>query len=358
MHSQPTNTVRTRDRRRKRRQPKPAEIIAVVVLLTLICLLSYILISGLIASVSPKSANASGVDSQTARDATPTPFQPNQDGAAAIQAADPATDPGTMTEKTFQKPEGQVNILLLGSDLRPNDGGFRTDVILWVSLNPEDGFVSIVSFPRDLYVNIPGWGNNRINTAFQSGGFDLLADTFEVNFGVRPDHYVLVDFEGFKAVINNLGGIDVQTTQNLTDTCATWINASGYCSVGPGLVHMNGDVALWYARSRSSTNDIDRTRRAQEVIEAIFDRLISLDGLLKAPDLYNAYINYVQTDIGLGDVLNLLPLASTVNGNGDIRNYVIGYDHAYDWITTGGAQVLLPDYAAIEALMIEALTLK
>lgn len=352
MQQQPTNQNRARNRRR-RKQLRPGEVIAAVVLLTLLCGLAYILISGFIASTQPKSADASGVELTV----TPTPFLPEQEGV--IPGTDPeAEDPDPAeTEVALQKPEGQINILLLGSDIRPEDGSFRTDVTLWVSLNPKDGFVSIISFPRDLYVNIPGWGYQRINTAFQYGGFNLLADTFETNFGIRPDHYVMVDFNGFVAVINNLGGINVQTAQNLSDTCGTWINPSGYCSVGPGLVHMNGDVALWYARSRHSTNDIDRTRRAQEVVEAIFDRLISLDVLLKAPDLYNAYITYVQTDIGLGEVLNLLPLAGTINSNRDIRNYVIGYEVVYDWYTATGAQVLMPDLDAIKNLMIEALTL-
>ncbi len=377
MHSQTTRAIRTNptntspnrpgqvDRRRQRRNPpKPFEIVAVVILLTMICVLGFILISGFIASVKPSSANASAIATQKVLNATPTatPFQPDQGGQVVIPIdQQPDSDPAintTPTEDVLEKPEGQVNILLLGSDIRPNDGGFRTDVIMWVSINPRDGYVSIISFPRDLFVSIPGWGNNRINTAFQYGGFEMLADTFEANFGVRPDHYVLVDFNGFKTVINDLGGIDVYAAQNLTDTCATWINASGYCSAGPGLVHMNGDVALWYARSRYSTSDIDRARRAQEVGEAIFHRLVSLDALVRAPELYNAYINYVKTDIGVTDVVGLLPFASKINESGDIRNYVVDYNYAYDWVTSAGAQVLIPDYNAIKSLMIEALSLE
>ena len=121
---------------------------------------------------------------------------------------------------------------------------------------------------------------------------------------------------------------------------------------------MNGEVALWYARSRYTTSDIDRARRAQEVGEAIFNRMVSLDALVRAPELYNAYVNYVQTDIGLSEVVSLLPFASKINENGDIRNYVVDYNYAYDWITTAGAQVLVPDYNAIESLLIEALSLR
>lgn len=360
----------TRPPRRIARRPKPYEVGVILVFVFLAFLLAFILLSGLLSPDTTKLAQAYALETQKAmnNETAPTPFQPVGDPNDPSATQDPAGDStptgseltplAQATIKTLQKPEGQMNILLLGSDVRPDDGGFRTDIIIWVSLNPKDGYVSAISFPRDLYVSIPGYGNNRINVAFPYGGFELLADTFEDNFGIRPDRYALVDFEGFKAVINNLGGIDVQTEQNLTDTCAKWINQSGVCSVGPGLVHMNGEIALWYARSRYSTNDIDRSRRAQEVVEAIFNRLMKLDVILKAPDLYSAYTTYVQTNVSLGDVVGLLPLANEVYNNGDIRSYVIGYNHAYDWIAYSGAQVLLPDYGAIQELMIEALSLE
>jgi LCP family protein required for cell wall assembly len=354
---------------RKRNQPsKIIKFFMIFVFVSLIGLLGFILVSGISANKSPNLAYTYAMQTRQAMegtDVTPTPFQPvadNPDEPSNPEVpSKPGTDPEiepTPTTRVLKKPEGQVNIILLGSDARPDEGGFRTDIIVWVSLNPKDGYVSAVSFPRDLYVNIPGYGENRINVAFPRGGFDLLADTFEDNFGVRPDNYLMVDFNGFKSIINNLGGITVQTQRGLSDTCAKWINSSGYCSVGPGPVHMNGELALWYARSRYSTNDIDRARRAQEVIEAIFNRLMSFDIILKAPDLYQAYINYVDTNIKLSDVLGLLPLANEVYKNGDIRSYVIGYDHAYDWVTWQGAQVLVPDYEKIMDLMIEALSLE
>jgi LCP family protein required for cell wall assembly len=367
---------RRKTQKNNRPRLKFYEVTAILIFLALSCFLTFLITAGLFASNDLSPAYAYARQTQQAMNATPTatPFQPiemvnepNQPQAdipdinleitpePPPEKADP--EPAATT-RVLQKPEGQVNILLLGSDARPDEGGFRTDVIVWVSLNPKQDFVSAISFPRDLYVNIPGLGYNRINVAFPYGGFELLADTLDLNFGVRPDMYVLVDFNGFRTVIDDLGGIDVQVAQNLSDSCATWINSSGWCSVGPGLMHMNADVALWYARSRYSTNDIDRARRAQEIVKGVFNRLISLDVILKAPDLYKAYVTYVDTDIKLVDVVALLPLASKVNDNGDIRNYVIGYDHAYDWITSGGAQVLIPDYGAIQELLTEALALE
>jgi len=257
-----------------------------------------------------------------------------------------------------EKPEDQVNILLLGSDERPDGGGFRTDIIVWLSLNPEEGFVSAISFPRDLFVMIPGRGENRINTAFPAGGFELLADTFELNFGIRPDHYILIDLQGFVALINSLDGIDVDVSKNLTDRCDIVHNNSGICSVGPGLEHMDGDMALWFARSRYSTNDIERTRRAQEVLEAIFDRMMSLDVIFMVKEVYDICDKFVQTDVSLEQTKALIPLAKLMDKDRDVRNYVVGFDLVTSQMTNQGAYVLIPDINGIRNLMIEALTLK
>ena len=350
---------------------KILQVVAVITFVFLLALLSFILVSGFNADPDLSLAQYYAQQTQRALNATPTatPFQPTGDPGTAqptqpgstevVKTPEPGSteqvQPTNTPTKTLKKPDEQVNILLLGSDVRPDDGGFRTDSIIWVSLNPKGEFVSAVSFPRDLYVLIPGLGYNRINVAFQNGGFDMLANTFEANFGVRPDFYALIDFNGFKTIINNLGGIDVYAEKNLTDHCEKWMNKTGTCSVGPGLIHMDGETALWYARSRYSTSDIDRGRRSQEVIKAIFNRLMSFDVILRAPELYNSYNQYVQTDITLKTVTSMLSLASKIKENGDIRHYVIGYDQAYAWMTPNGAQVLVPDNEAIKDVMIEAL---
>src|SRR5512136_129487 len=97
--------------------------------------------------------------------------------------------------------KGTVNIVLLGSDIRPNDGGWRTDTILIVSLDPSAGRVRLISVPRDLYVYIPGWRVDRINVADVHGGFEMLAQTIRYNFGISVDHMMRMDFSGFKQMI-------------------------------------------------------------------------------------------------------------------------------------------------------------
>lgn len=251
--------------------------------------------------------------------------------------------------------QNQVNILLLGSDQR-DDPSFRTDIIILLSIDLEHNTVSAVSFPRDLYVQIPGWQMNRINTAQQVGGFQMMADTFEYNFGIRPEYYFMVDFNGFKAVIDSLGGIDVNAAVNLSDSCSD-INDIGWCSVGPGMVYMDSTMALWYVRSRYSTSDFERTRRAQEVVQAIFNKAMSLGALTKIPELYDIYTQYVETNMTIKEILPLIPMANVIQDTSRIRRFTVGPDAAYDWITESGAMVLIPDYNAIYGILAEALYL-
>jgi len=252
----------------------------------------------------------------------------------------------------LSQPAGQINILLLGSDQRPYSGGFRTDTIILVTLNPNLGTVNLTSFPRDLYVYIPGWTMQRINTAMARGGYHTLGMTMAYNFGVYPDHYIMVNFSNFVSIVNSLGGIDVEVGQPFSDQRTGY----GWFYVPAGTFHMDGDTALWYIRSRYTSSDIDRLRRAQEVIQAIAYRLLSFDAIVRAPDLYELYQESVTTDLTLGDVLGLLPVATTLINSNQINRYVIGYGPVYDWIEPyTGAMVLLPNRYAVMAIMRQAL---
>ncbi len=199
--------------------------------------------------------------------------------------------------EAIPQPAGQVTILLMGSDQRPQTGGFRTDTMVLLVLRPS-GSVSLVSFPRDLWVNLPGMGMQRLNTAMEFGGFELVQSTFQYNFGFAPQSYVLTNFSGFKSIVDSLGGVDVQVSQTLVDS------RDGYPDgfrLDPGTVHMDGDTALWYVRSRKTTSDLDRLRRSQEVIAAIGRKLFSLNGLGRVPEFYGAFRGAVVTDLTLAD---------------------------------------------------------
>lgn len=299
---------------------------------------------------------------------TPTPFQPGQVSAVSntfetnleptaihtpswgeypppsIYSDVPIPPPVEL----IQQPPGQINILLLGSDELPDEGGFRTDSIMLVTLNLTQGTAHVTSFPRDLYVYIPGWTVQRINTALPQGGFELLAATFEYNLGVYPDHFVLLNFYGFMRGIDSLGGLDIEVTEPLYDP---------WGSVPAGLVHMDGNTALWYVRSRYTTSDFDRARRQQQVLVEVFKKLISLDAVKRVPELYELYRDNFITDLTIGQITPLLGLASELgNDPSKIEAYFIGPEQVTDYrVPSSGAQVLLPDYDAIMEVMRTAL---
>ena len=358
-------------------QLKKYQIVTLSIFFFIACSVAFLILALVIVQIAAASPQSHlTINVRPAEPApTPTPFQPDNamvedevtTGEVAVSTEEMANPPGEILPQPEQTqtpvptvaessiPKRQVNILLLGSDWRP-ESGYRTDVIILISLDPMHNTVTAVSFPRDLYVQIPGWQMNRINTAHQVGGFELLADTFEYNFGIRPDYYFMVNFQGFKRLVDSLGGIDVNASQNLSDQCSD-INNTGWCSVGPGVVHMDSTTALWYVRSRYSTSDFDRTRRAQEVIQAIFNKSLSLNALTKVPELYNIYTEYVETNMRVADILPLLPMASTMQNPENVRRFAVGPNQGYDWITGEGAWVFVPDYYLIYDLLAEALYL-
>jgi LCP family protein required for cell wall assembly len=286
-----------------------------------------------------------------------TPFQPGlllQTPSGSNKSA--TSLPGDSSQITLNPAYShRTNILVLGSDWRPNSG-YRTDVILLVSLDKIHGDVSIVSFPRDLWVRLPGMGEERINTAMEFGGFPLAQGMFFDNFGIKIDHYIITNFQGFVNLVDSLGGINVLAGIELYDTCSLPQASGGYCYIAPGLNPMDGATALWYVRSRGTTSDFDRTRRAQEVLKALFEKLISLDAVNKTSQLFSSLSGTVETDMTPAQILPFLPLAAqTAADPARIRQFFIGPAEAFGYIIPStGANVLLPNMEAIQSLLDQA----
>jgi LCP family protein required for cell wall assembly len=262
-----------------------------------------------------------------------------------------------------------VNFLLIGSDVRSGTS-FRTDTMVIAILRPNEGQVSLISIPRDLWVSIPEWQNQRINTAYQhgistgypGGGPGLLKDTILYNLGIRIDHTAMVDFSGFSQIVDTLGGVDVPvscsyTDWRLIDPSFDPQNENNWFlyTTGPGLIHMDGDLALWYARSRQKSSDFDRGRRQQEVLRSLFAQALQAGTLTRIPELYNDLKSSVETDLGLGDLLQLAVYAPKMT-NADIRSYYIRPPLVNSWITDAGAYVLLPNEAALGQMLTEAMS--
>lgn len=269
----------------------------------------------------------------------PAPVEPS-----AIDIRPPATP--------IQLDEDVVNIILLGSDQRPYTGGYRTDTMMLVSLDPSEGTATLISFPRDLYVYLPGWRVDRINTADIRGGFKMLSDTIAYNFGLEVHHWVRLNFWDFTSAIDSLGGITVRSTGYLNDECGGryWTYQAGRS------YNMDGFEALCYVRMRKTSGDFDRLRRQQEVVQAIFNKVLRLDGLARVPQLYEEFRGLVETDMTLGDVLPLVPLAVKLSSNQDgIRQFSINREMTEFWrVPYSGASVLLPKWDEINVMLEEA----
>lgn len=267
-----------------------------------------------------------------------------QDTATAIP-----TVPTTPTpESAFRVdiPDRYLNIVLLGSDRRPRGGAWRTDSMIIVSVDKETDVVRLLSIPRDLWVYIPGHGNNRINTADLWGelsrkgsGPERVKRTIHHNLGIPIHYYVRIDFQGFMKIIDTVGGVDIDVDCPLPD-----INLTA------GMHHMNGREALRYSRSRKSTNDFDRGRRQRKVLMSLWEQALSLDIIPKLPSLWKTMSDSFQTDLPLDQVINLAYIGTKLKPQ-RILSKAIGAKQVTNWYTPEGAAVLLPNHERIRTLL-------
>ncbi len=279
-----------------------------------------------------------------------------QNGPAPVPTIIPGQPTPTLipTSESVEA-DSRINIMMMGIDRRPGEAFVsRTDSIMVASLDPESESVSILSIPRDLYVVIPGYGRDRINTAFvygavnnnYAGGAALARQTIEYNLGIPIDHFVLVDFSAVVKSVDTLGGIDVYVPYEINDPTYPDMNY-GFdpLYIPAGLQHMDGQLALKYARTRHADNDFGRAARQQQVMLAAKDKALGLGitGLLtRAPDLFKRVEQGVRTDLSLEQMVNLIRLGSQIPAD-NIKNVVLDIDYVTPHVTEQGAQVLLLD---------------
>ncbi len=313
-------------------------------------------------------------------------------GGYATPANTPATAIPTPVS-AVQVPNGVVNVLLIGSDKRPNDGGYRTDTLLIVSINKNEGTVNMLSIPRDLYVYIPGYTMSRINvaasrgdaTGWPGGGPGLLKETLLYNFGITIHYYATIEYYDFPDVVDILGGIDVPVDCPLTaprlkaprmtvDDFANFEDWVAYTeddanwemeyTLPIGVHHLDGYMALWYARTRKGSTDFDRARRQQIVMRTILSTardqgLIDPNNPLRAYDLWQEYGDLVNTDMGWGNMLEFLPVAYDLESH-EINDYILWANYLIPWTVPegypdAGANVYLPAPGAFESMVASAM---
>ena len=231
--------------------------------------------------------------------------------------------------------ENVYNLLLIGVDRRDKTWNGNSDAMILASINSETETVTFTSFMRDTWVNIPGVGMRKMNAAFAVGNGPLLVQTMELNFGIAVDNYAWIDFDGMKAVIDTLGGVDVKLTA--AEGRYAGVEVPGESAV----VHLDGQHALTYARDRTTSGwDYGRTQRQRNVIMAIVNKAKS-GGISNLTSAANAVLPYITHNISETKLMALIL---------DLRK-IVGYSFQeqrvpFDGLYTSQNQNLVPDYGA------------
>jgi len=240
----------------------------------------------------------------------------------------------------------RFDVLILG--IRGEDdpdakdaGALLTDTIMVFSFDKTAKKASIISIPRDLYVKTEKRRAAKINSAFENGGMKSTKELLSKVTGVYIDKAVVLDFSSFEKVIDAAGGIDITLTKPFEEK-QQWGN-SFYLPEGEN--HLDGQNALYYARSRFSSNDFDRSRRQQEVIFALKDKLARHNWWtdpLKTLDIVTAIKSNIQTDINIWNAKEILDLANEINSADKMSKYVISTENLVYESRANEAYILLP----------------
>ncbi|MBN2469812.1 MAG: LCP family protein [Anaerolineae bacterium] len=264
--------------------------------------------------------------------------------------------------------EERFTILLMGWDRRPTDppdAAYRTDTMMLVSLDPVTQQIGVLSIPRDLYVNIPGYSQlQRINSAYVLGelrqpgyGPELAIQTVQYNLGMRVHDYLIVDFNAFIKVVDAIGGITVDVPYNISDPQYPDMYY-GYDPfyITAGEHHLDGTTALKYARTRHNSNDFRRAERQQQVIFAIRDQILSVGNLpqvvVSAPSIWASVQEGVRTGLTFDQLIRLGWYAKDIPLE-NIHTGVIDEQYITFYTTPTGSSVVIPNRYALGGLMVQ-----
>jgi len=261
----------------------------------------------------------------------------------------------------------RVTVLVMGLDFRDWEAGEtpRTDTMILLTMDPLSKTAGMLSIPRDMWVNIPGFDHAKINTAYYlgeiynvpGGGPGLAVETVEQFLGVPINYYAQVDFYAFVRFIDELGGLTMHIREPIT---VDPIGPGNTVTLEPGVQALDGATALAYARARyTEDGDFDRSRRQQEVIMALRDDIIDL-GMLptlisKAPILYNQLAEGIHTNLNLQEVIQLALFSAKIDP-ANIQQKVIGHDQVMFGTSPDGLSIVIPIYDKIRLVRDEVFT--
>lgn len=276
---------------------------------------------------------------------------PSTQGTGTTEPSQSATQPSAtnppQTRPNIAWPEVErlqsddvINILLVGKDYSSAGSRPRTDSMILLSINKRTKSLSMVSFMRDLYVQIPGgYSDNRINAAYRFGGISLLNATIEKNFGIVIDGNVEVGFEQFVSIINILGGVEIE----LTSAEASYMRNLGFSRVVTGKNLLGGEAALQYCRIRAIDSDHKRTERQRNLLQTVAASAKNMS-LSQVMELIDQVLPYIQTDLAPSEIIELATESlSALKATGGIKSSKIPQSGQYYGATIMGMQVMVAD---------------
>ncbi len=295
-------------------------------------------------------------------DNTNQPAGDNEQTAPEVAANPiPAQSPITPLLGSVWNEQEPINILLLGIDQRPGEQGYyRTDTMIVVHIDPNTGQIGMLSLPRDLWVQIPGFYETRINMAHYlgdankvpGGGPALAKETVSQFLGQPIHYYVRINFQGFRALMDEIGCIEIDVPKDINDPTFPDDNF-GYdpFSITAGHYCMDADTALKYARTRHVDSDFGRMQRQQQVLLAVKDKILNSGQLMqmiaRIPTLMDILADNVQTDMPISQMISLSKLARNLNTD-DISQLIIDDTMTERTIMPSGADVLMPKLDVIQ----------
>lgn len=258
-----------------------------------------------------------------------------------------------------------LNVMLFGSDVRADSGEDygRSDSMILLSVDNRHDKIKLTSFLRDTYVEIPGYGMGKITTAYSYGGPELAIETVEHNFGIKIDRYAVVGFDAFENIVDTLGGIDLELTQdeidyinhqrainNQTDTLTEITDP-------PGIVHLNGSQALWHVRNRGwdytqygdpyvfEGDDWDRTDRQRKFLNAVMEDMKSAS-LPQLIQIVSEIGPMITTNLTKSEITTLVMNALTYLGYDMVETTVPNNYWGYETTSDGQSIIQIYDFDA------------
>ncbi|MGL5086194.1 MAG: LCP family protein, partial [Clostridium sp.] len=218
-----------------------------------------------------------------------------------VEPTEPKIELSEEEKIKYKEVDGITNVLLIGTDGRTLDENSRSDAMIIATLDNNNKKIKLTSIMRDTLVDIPGYGEQKINAAFAFGGPELLMETIKNTFEINLDKYIIVNFWGFEAIIDQIGGIDVDIKEYEIENINEYIGEATQTKsdpiTKPGLQTLNGAQALSYSRIRSVGNaSYERSERQRTVINKVAEKLVTVNPL-KYPGIANEMSKHIRTNI-------------------------------------------------------------